>query len=175
MNSGKARLAAAAIAAMLAAPLAAQAAPAAAGAEADALAQERAAVDDEADAELLAKMMWGEARGVESDTEKAACAWAALNRVDSPGYPDTVGGVVKAKGQFLGYSESNPADSGLLALALDVLARWRAEKERPGEPSGRVLPAGYLWFAGDGERNWFRDRYKGGERWDWALPSPYES
>lgn len=28
---------------------------------------------------VLAKMVWGEARGVPSDTEKAACVWCALN------------------------------------------------------------------------------------------------
>lgn len=31
---------------------------------------------------VLAKMLWGEARGVGSDTEKAACVWCALNRVN---------------------------------------------------------------------------------------------
>ena len=40
---------------------------------------------------------------------------------------------------------------------------------------GRVLPADYLWFSGDGKRNHFRNAYRGGDRWDWSLPSPYES
>lgn len=31
---------------------------------------------------VLAKMLWGEARGVKSVTEQAACVWCALNRVD---------------------------------------------------------------------------------------------
>lgn len=35
--------------------------------------------------EMLAKLIWGEARGVESTTEKAAVAWCVLNRVDSKG------------------------------------------------------------------------------------------
>ena len=33
----------------------------------------------------------------------------------------------------------------------------------------------YLWFTGDGKRNHFQNEYKGGEVWDWSLPSPYES
>lgn len=95
---------------------------------------------------VLAKMLWGEARGVSSDAEKAACVWCALNRVDD----------------------------GLITLCIDVLTRWYAEREGQVEV-GRVLPADYLWFSGDGERNHFRNAYRGGDRWDWSLPSPYES
>ncbi len=121
---------------------------------------------------LLAKMLWGEARGVKSDTEKAACVWCALNRVDQ-GYGDiTI--VVTAPRQFVGYTESNPVDDDLKALCEDVLSRWYAEREGQAEV-GRVLPADYLWFSGDGERNHFRNAYRGGDRWDWSLPSPYES
>lgn len=39
---------------------------------------------------------------------------------------------------------------------------------------GRVLPKEYLYFSGDGIRNTFRTQYKGGTRWNWSLPSPYE-
>ena len=31
---------------------------------------------------ILAQMLWGEARGVKSITEQAACVWCVLNRVD---------------------------------------------------------------------------------------------
>lgn len=121
---------------------------------------------------LLAKMLWGEARGVKSDTEKAACVWCALNRVDQ-GYGDiTI--VVTAPYQFVGYTESNPVDDDLKALCEDVLSRWHAEREGQVEV-GRVLPADYLWFSGDSKRNHFRNAYKGGTVWDWSLPSPYES
>lgn len=41
--------------------------------------------------------------------------------------------------------------------------------------TGRVLPSDYLWFSGDGKHNYFRNAYKGGETWDWSLPSPYET
>lgn len=121
---------------------------------------------------VLAKMLWGEARGVSSDTEKAACVWCALNRVDH-GYGDIVT-VVTAPKQFVGYREGNPVDDSLITLCIDVLTRWYAEKDGQAEV-GRVLPANYLWFSGDSKRNHFRNAYKGGTVWDWSLPSPYES
>ena len=40
---------------------------------------------DEADAEMLARVMWGEARGL-PEMEQAAVAWCVLNRVDAEGY-----------------------------------------------------------------------------------------
>ena len=124
------------------------------------------------EAVLLAKMLWGEARGVSSDTEKAACVWCALNRVDQ-GYGD-ITAVVTTPYQFVGYREGNPIDDELITLCIDVLTRWYAEKDGQTEV-GRVLPSEYLFFSGDGERNQFRNAYRGGDRWDWSLPSPYES
>lgn len=121
---------------------------------------------------VLAKMLWGEARGVSSNVEKAACVWCALNRVDK-GYGD-ITAVVTAPYQFVGYNEKNPVDDDLITLCIDVLTRWYAEKDGQAEV-GRVLPADYLWFSGDGERNHFRNAYRGGDRWDWSLPNPYES
>ena len=37
----------------------------------------------EAEITALAKLIWGEARGISSDTEKAAVVWTALNRYDA--------------------------------------------------------------------------------------------
>ncbi len=131
---------------------------------------------NEADVEMLAKMIWGEARGVESITEKAAVAWCILNRVDAKGY--ACGGdieyVLTFPGQFVGYDEDNPATTECKKIAADVLARWAAEKAGI-EDVGRVLPKEYTYFTGDGERNYFTDEWKGGDTWDWSLPSPYEN
>ena len=121
---------------------------------------------------MLAKMLWGEARGVASTMEQAACVWCVLNRVDND--LGTVTEVITERNQFVGYRESNPIDDGLLALCEDVLARWYAEKDGHAD-AGRVLPQDYMWFSGDGERNHFRNAYKGGARWDWSLPNPYEN
>lgn len=110
------------------------------------------------DVEALARMMYGECRGVESREEKAACAWVVCNRVDA-GYADDVIGVVSAPGQFAGYDPEHPLEPELLGIARDVLIQWRREKL--GLDAERVLPAGYLWFSGDGVRNYFRCEYDG--------------
>lgn len=124
------------------------------------------------DAEIIAKVLWTECRGVDSTTEQAAVAWCILNRVDSEKYPDTVAKVARQRHQFA-WRASAPVTDELLALAEDVLLRWELEKLGLGE-CGRVLPQDYIYFAGRGGRNHFRNAYKGGEYWDWSLPSPYE-
>lgn len=67
-----------------------------------------------------------------------------------------------------------PVDDEIEALCEDVLSRWYAEKDGEADV-GRVLPSDYLWFTGDGKRNHFRNAYRGGQIWDWSLPTPYES
>ena len=126
--------------------------------------------EDEATA--LAQMVWGEARGVKSTTEQAACVWCVLNRCDK--WNMTILEVVTAPHQFAGYDPSYPVDDELLGLCEDVLTRYFSEKDGEADV-GRVLPPDYLFFSVDGERNHFRNAYKGGQIWDWTLPSPYES
>lgn len=120
---------------------------------------------------VLAKMLWGEARGAGSTTEKAACVWTVLNRCDT--YGQGIIEVVKAPSQFVGYRANNPVDAELYALSEDVVRRWYDEKAGI-EDVGRVLPADYLFFSQKGLGNKFRNAYKGGQYWDWTLPSPYE-
>lgn len=139
--------------------------------------QEPEAIDPlKADKEALARMVWGEARGC-STTEQAAVVWCALNRFDSgdPYYADcmTIYDIVTQPAQFQGYDPENPVDQDILALVQDVMIRWMAEKVCVGDV-GRVLPAEYLYFTGDGRVNTFRDQYQGGNTWDWSLDSPYE-
>ena len=135
------------------------------------------AIDPLEDAKIaLAKMVWGEARGC-STTEQAAVIWCVLNRFDSgdPYYANcrTIYDIVVQEGQFHGYDPSYPVEADILALVEDVLARWDAERYCIGDV-GRVLPAEYLYFSGDGEHNYFRDQYDGGNTWRWTLDSPYE-
>lgn len=126
----------------------------------------------------LAKVMWGEARGC-STTEQAGVAWCVLNRADSddPDFPDDVVSVCAQDypcKQFDGYDPAYPVEPDLLSLAEDVLSRWELEKLGVGSV-GRVLPADYLYFEGDGQHNYFRREYIGdGTTWDWSLASPYE-
>ena len=138
---------------------------------------EHEAIDPlKADKEVIARMVWGEARGC-STTEQAAVVWCALNRFDSgdPYYANcmTIYDIVTQPAQFAGYDPENPLDPDILALVEDVLVRWMAEKVCVGDV-GRVLPAEYLYFTGDGRVNTFRDQYQGGNTWDWSLDSPYE-
>lgn len=131
-------------------------------------------IPDEAEVEMLAHLIWGEARGIPSDMHKAAVVWCVLNRVDAEGWPDTVAEVVTQPHQFAGYSPDYPATEEFKAIAADVLIRWEREKREGGEV-GRVLPAEYVFFTGDGEVNHFRTEYEGGMFWDWSLKNPYSS
>ena len=82
--------------------------------------------------------------------------------------------MVTEPSQFAGYSPDYPATEELKTIAADVLTRWERER-REGGDVGRVLPAEYFFFTGDGERNYFRTEYTGGAFWDWTLPNPYSS
>lgn len=120
----------------------------------------------------LAKTVWGEARGVQSTAEQAAVIWCILNRVDDPRWPDTITGVCITS-QFNGYDPDNPVEPELYDLALDVYSRWCMEKQ--GEKDvGRVLPAEYVYFTGDGTRNTFTTEFLSGNTWGFTLPDPYQ-
>lgn len=122
---------------------------------------------------MLAKLIYGEARGC-STMEQAAVVWNALNRVDSPEFPDSVKEVILHKNAYTGYDPDHPVQEEFVELAQDVLERWILEKLDGGN-HGRVLPKEYLYFSGNGEVNRFRKEYRGKrEYWDWSLPNPYE-
>ena len=129
-------------------------------------------IPDEAEVEMLARLLWGEARGVPSDMHKAAVVWCVLNRVDDPRFPDTVLEVLEAPYQFAGYSADYPVLPELATLAADVLIRYHAERDG-GTNVGRVLPVEYLYFTGDGRNNHFTIGWKDAETWDWCLQNPY--
>lgn len=126
------------------------------------------------DAMMLSKVTFCEARGINNKDELAAVMWTILNRYDA-GYSQTLKGVILAPNQFA-YRESAPTvnDYGvdLYQLAVDVLDRWAAEKLGE-EDVGRVLPSDFLWYAGDGQHNYFRNAYRGGQRWGFSYESPY--
>ena len=127
----------------------------------------------EADVEMLARLIWVEARGVKSKTEQAAVVWCVLNRLDNPDrLENSIAEVVCAPYQF-DYRPWVPVTDEFKALAADVLERWQAEKSGV-EDVGRVLPAEYQYFEGWGGRNWFSAEWRSDEYWDWSLPSPYE-
>ena len=125
---------------------------------------------NQSDVELIAKTIYGEARGC-STIEQSAVIWCILNRVDA-GY-GSIEHVVTKPCQFTGYKESNPIKGEFVELAIDVLVRWQAEKHCIGDV-GRTLPREYLWFHGDGRANHFRNKYSGDyNTWDWNCLNPY--
>lgn len=126
---------------------------------------------DPYEVELIGRTIWGEAEGVKDKAEQAAVAWCVLNRVDDSG--KTIEEVVTAPSQFVGfYRVKGEVPEHFLQLAEDVLLRWRLEKTGM-EDVGRVLPEDYLFFIGDGERNYFSQEWKATDYWGWSLKSPY--
>lgn len=123
---------------------------------------------------IIAKVLWGECRGVQSTMERAAVVWCILNRVDDPRWPNTIEGVCISS-QFHGYSDDNPVEPELFFLAQDVYTRWQLEKA--GEPCvARVLPAEYVFFGSEDGRNYFRTEYDSfDDIWDWSLYNPYNT
>ena len=124
------------------------------------------------DARMMAKCLWGECRGIESEMEQAAVAWTILNRVDDDRYPDTIKEVIGQPSQFTGYHAGNPVDNDLLLLSMDVICRWMLERDGLAEV-GRVLPKEYVYFVGRNGRNYFGYEWPLTETWDWSAEDPY--
>ena len=143
--------------------------------------EKAAEIYTDADARALAQMAWGECRGVGSlsingkavsgTCQKAATMWVALNRYDA-GFEDSIVDVVAAPYQFVGYSAEHPIDEELLALAYDVLEHWSNERQS-GATDGRIIPADYFWFVGDGQHNHFTNKFASGVYYAWEMPDIY--
>ena len=121
--------------------------------------------------EMIAKVLYREARGVEDKDQVAAVAWCILNRVDHPNHPDTIKEVITQPEQFAWIGET-PVEEWLLELANDVVYRWCLEKEGQTDV-GRTLPKGYCFFVGDGTYNHFRQNYNSKQTWNWSYPQQY--
>lgn len=121
--------------------------------------------------EILAKILYREARGVTDRAQQAAVVWCILNRVDDGYWGDTIEQVATYPNAFA-WVPDTPVEEELMLLVSDVCERWNLEKSGV-ENVGRTLPRDYLYFTGDGERNNFTREWRGSEIWDWSLPSPY--
>lgn len=121
--------------------------------------------------EMIAKVLYREARGVEDKDQISAVAWCILNRVDHPNHPDTIKEVITQPEQFA-WVEDTPVEDWLLELANDVVYRWCLEKEGQ-EDVGRTLPKGYCFFIGDGKYNHFRQNFNSKQIWNWSYPQQY--
>lgn len=127
----------------------------------------------ETELDMLAQLVYAEARGVGSEAEQAAVIWCVLNRYDAGYWGDSIPGIIRSHSQFA-YSSRIPVKDNFRDLAQDVLIRWLFEK-RGITNVGRVLPNDYYYFAGRSGHNWFRKGYRSNEYWDWSLPDPYEA
>lgn len=125
------------------------------------------------EAVMLAKLIYKEARGVNSTAHKAAVVWCVLNRFDTGEYGESIKAVITSKHQFA-WDPNTKVEDEFLELSNDVLIRWLLEKEGFSNV-GRVLPNDYLFFAGRNGLNYFRKNYHSKEYWDWSLQSPYEN
>lgn len=136
----------------------------------------------DADAVALAQMAYGECRGVaplaldnkiiSTEYQQACAMWVALNRFDAGFEGDSIADVIAAPHQFHGYDPEHTISEELLALAYDVLDRWQEEKQGAADV-GRVLPAEYLFFVGNGDHNNFTVEYGTGMYYAWTLHDPY--
>lgn len=98
---------------------------------------------DESEIELLAKLIYGEARGL-TEAEQAAVAWCVFNRVDNPLWPNSVSEVILQSNpciQFEGYSASNPVEESIAEIARSAWTAWKNEDE-----SQRTLPQELTFF-----------------------------
>ena len=73
--------------------------------------------------EYLARMLYGTALDHDERDQRTAI-WCALNRVDSPGFPNSVKEVCQQESQWIGYSDDNPVLTNLYNLAIEELTTW---------------------------------------------------
>lgn len=126
------------------------------------------------DIRLVASVIYGEARGIKSEMERAAIAWTVLNRVDA--WEQSIKTVVTTPYQFCDVMANDKDFDLAMILAEDVMKRWAGEKNGV-EDVGRVLPKDYLYFYGPYGilTNAFRKEYGSKNTWDWQLSNPYSS
>jgi len=110
------------------------------------------------DIEILARTIWGEARGCSQD-EQRLVVWTVLQRVDADGWGDTIEAVVTTKRQFAGYQASHPIDPDIYALCAEVLVGWW-HGARPLTHELYAPTAPYYYFDGIEGHNWFREEWR---------------
>ena len=107
------------------------------------------------EAELIAKTIYGEARGC-STGEQRLVAWCICNRVDDGSWGSTIEEVVTAPKQFHGYSEDNMLMAEYLGVAIDVLTEW-SQGEQADTLSPYAETTTYIYFTGSSQHNWFKE------------------
>jgi len=103
---------------------------------------------------MLAKTVWGEARGCSPD-EQALVVWTVLNRVDDGRFGATIAKVITRRHQFKGYKKGHPVKREILAVVMREVQKWSRGEEPPLLPP-YAKKAPYLYFSGRRGHNWFR-------------------
>jgi len=112
----------------------------------------------DAEINMLARTVWGEARGCAPD-EQALVVWTVLQRVNDSRWPDSIRGVVTQPRQFNGYKESNPILPEIHDICATELMKWEAGVEPPiHEVYAPSAP--YYFYEGDGRHNTFRESWR---------------
>lgn len=115
----------------------------------------------ERELEMVAKTVWGEARGCAPD-EQRLVIWTIFQQVDAGGdfaKYSTVAEIISKPNNYAGYSESYPIDPDIYALVCEEAEKWANGEQPPMlEPYAPTLP--YLFFDGDGQHNWFRAEWR---------------
>ena len=83
-----------------------------------------------AEAEYIAKLLYGQARYNSPEAQKAI-AWLIINRVESPYCPNTVQEVVEQPSQWMGYNDNNIIEDRLYEVALTAVNDWHNGAHRP--------------------------------------------
>ena len=83
-----------------------------------------------AEAEYIAKLLYGPARYNSPEAQKAI-AWLIINRVESPYYPNSVQEVVEQPSQWMGYNDNNIIEDNLYEIALTAVNDWHNGAHRP--------------------------------------------
>ncbi len=83
-----------------------------------------------AEAECIAKLLYGQARYNSPEAQKAI-AWLIINRVESPYYPNSVQEVVEQPSQWMGYNDNNIIEDRLYEVALTAVNDWHNGAHRP--------------------------------------------
>jgi len=136
---------------------------------------------NENDVYLLANVVFGEARGIESKAQRAAVVWCVLNRLDSGRWGNTLYDVLSSKNQFDGFDLNRKYSEQDLKtlkeckeLARDVLERYYHEIYTLEANVGRTLPKDYLFFYGKNGENKFTKEWRQYDTiWDWSMEDPY--
>ena len=129
----------------------------------------------EAQAQILAKIIYLYGHGVASQTQQACVGWAVMNSIDASSAGVDIGAIAPN----FHYDSSKPTtdDYGrdLMPLARDIIFRWKAGRAGITN-NGRVMPSGYCWVWSTGTTVLFRNTpNESGAPWNYSYPSPYGS